>query len=261
MKIDGDLAEIIGIHMGDGCISKNSRYQMYYLGGDISEEKEYHDKWVSKLYNKKIMIPLYKKPVNYKEHPKVGVYGFYIFDKKIVEFFESLGIKAGPKVHLSVPNEILSNSELGKRFLRGIFDTDGNLYFDRNRSAKNPINNRPTIKLVTISKELINSVYSILKKEGFSPRFTKPYKGKTNKNTSHGVLIYRLDDVRRYISEIGFRNPKHSSRWELYKSLGYYIPRTTLAQRRDLISKQKLYNTKIFFINKRGFLSGQKGKT
>jgi hypothetical protein len=33
MKIDGDLAEILGIHIGDGCMSKNSRYQEYYLGG------------------------------------------------------------------------------------------------------------------------------------------------------------------------------------------------------------------------------------
>ena len=87
MKIDGDMAEILGIHIGDGCISVNSRYDEYYLGGDLKEEKEYHDEWVSKLFNRKVMIPLYNKEVLYKEHPKVGVYGFYIFDKKIVNFF------------------------------------------------------------------------------------------------------------------------------------------------------------------------------
>ena len=44
MKMDCDLAEIIGIHIGDGCISKNNRYCKYYLGGDLKEEREYHDK-------------------------------------------------------------------------------------------------------------------------------------------------------------------------------------------------------------------------
>ena len=41
MKIDEDLAELIGIHIGDGCISKNNRYSEYYLGGDLKEEKKY----------------------------------------------------------------------------------------------------------------------------------------------------------------------------------------------------------------------------
>jgi len=74
MKIDEELAELIGIHIGDGCISINKRYQEYYLGGDLKEEKEYHDTWVAPLFNKKIMIPLYNKKVRYKEHPKVGIY-------------------------------------------------------------------------------------------------------------------------------------------------------------------------------------------
>ena len=73
MKIDGDMAELMGIHIGDGCISVNARYSEYYLGGDITEEVEYHDKWVSKLFNKKVMFPLYGKKVTYKFHPKVGI--------------------------------------------------------------------------------------------------------------------------------------------------------------------------------------------
>ena len=50
MKIDGDLAELLGIHVGDGCISENKRYSEYYLGGDLIEEREgklygYEFKW------------------------------------------------------------------------------------------------------------------------------------------------------------------------------------------------------------------------
>ena len=66
MKIDEELAELFGIHIGDGCISENPRYSEYYLGGDLTEEKEYHDNWVGPLFNKKIMIPLFNKNVTYK---------------------------------------------------------------------------------------------------------------------------------------------------------------------------------------------------
>jgi intein/homing endonuclease len=239
MKIDGDLAELMGIHIGDGCISKNKRYEEYYLGGDLIEEKEYHDNWVGPLFNNKIMLPLFGKRVNYKEHPKVGVYAFHIFDKKLVSFFEGLGISSGSKINLGIPKCILKNSFFIKRFLRGLFDTDGNLYFDRNRSAKNPINDRPTIKLGTVSKPLIDDIFRELKKMNFNPRIKKPYKGKKDKNVVHTILIYRIRDIERYLEEIGFKNPKHYSKWELYKKFGYCSPHTTLAERKLLLKNAK----------------------
>ena len=66
VKVDEDLAELLGIHIGDGCISVNDRYSMYYLGGDLKEEKEYHDNWVGPLFNKKVMNPLFGIDVQYK---------------------------------------------------------------------------------------------------------------------------------------------------------------------------------------------------
>lgn len=237
MKIDGDMAEIIGIHIGDGCMSINNRYKEYYLGGDLKEEKEYHDKWVSLLFNKKIMIPLYNKKIRYKEYKKTGVYAFYIFDSKIVDFFMKLGIPPGPKIHMGVPDKIRNNRKLAKRFLRGLFDTDGNIYFDKSRSIKKGINNIPEIKLGTVSEKLINHIFEILIGLGFHPRKKKPYKGKRDKNVVHTLLIYRKDDIRRYINEIGFKNPKHYTKWLLYEKYGFCLPHTSLEDRKYLLSK------------------------
>jgi len=170
MKIDEDLAEILGMHIGDGCISVTKRYSEYYLGGDLKEEKEYHNNWVKPLFNKKIMLPLLNKKVNYKEHPKVGVYGFHIWNKKIVNFFKDLGIPSGTKINIRIPDQILNNKKLSLRFLRGLFDKDGCIYFDKNRTCKTPINNRPSIKLGMVSKNLIKEVFDILKKLGLNPR-------------------------------------------------------------------------------------------
>jgi len=235
--MDGDLAELLGIHIGDGCISKNKRYSEYYLGGDIKEEKEYHDKWVSSLFNKKVMIPLLNKKINYKEHPKVGVYGFYIFNDKIVNFFEKQGMCVGTKIGVRVPKDIIKSKKFSLRFLRGLFDTDGNIYFDKNRSCKNPINNRPLIKIDSVSKGLIDDVFIMIKKLGLNPRLKNPYQGKRDKNKVHTVVLYRNKDIDYYINEIGFKNPKHYTKWQVFKKLGYCLPKTTLSQRRDILKK------------------------
>lgn len=241
MKIDGDLAEIIGIHIGDGCISKNSRYSEYYLGGDLKEEKDYHNRWVSKLFNKKVMIPLYNKKIKYKEHPKVGIYGFHIFDEKIVRFFGDLGIHPGSKFNIGVPIEIRKNRMLTLRFLRGLFDTDGTIYFEKNRISKYPLNKVPNIKLGSVSKNLTKQVYKMLINLDMHPRLKKPYKGKRDKNIVYNVLIYRKGDINFFIKKIGFKNPKHYTKWQVFKKLGYCPPKTSLYQRREIISNKKVY--------------------
>ncbi len=203
--------------------------------GDITEEKEYHDKWVTPLFNRKIMIPSFGKKVCYKKHPKVGVYGFYIFNEDLVRFFERLGVKAGPKTNVQIPPGIINNKNLAKRFLRGLFDTDGNIYFDKNRSAKKPKNDRACISLTSVSKRLINQTFAILKSLGLNPRIRKPYKGKRDKNTSYCILIYRKKDVERFIKEIEFKNSKHYTKWKVFKKLGYCLPHTSIAQRKKIL--------------------------
>jgi len=240
MKIDGDMAELLGIHIGDGCISRNPRYSEYYLGGDITEEKEYHDKWVSVLFNRKVMIPLYGKNIRYKEHPKVGIYGFHIFDDKIVNFFNKLGIKSGTKINIEIPKQIMERTQLSKRFLRGLFDTDGTIYFDKNRTAKNPINNVPVIKLGTVSKILAYQVLAMLSKLGLNPRMKKPYQGKRDKNKVYTVLIYRRADIDFFIRKIGFKNPKHYTKWLVFKKQGYCLPYTRLKQRKEILKQKDL---------------------
>jgi hypothetical protein len=233
-----DLAELLGIHIGDGCLSENKRYSMYYLGGDITEEKEYHDTWVSHLLNK-LMKELKKEKVRYKEYKSTSVYGCYIFDKEIVNFFKKKGIVSGTKINQTIP-QFINNKRLTKRFIRGLFDTDGNIYFDKNRSCKNPKNNVPIIKLGTTSEKLCNDVFNCLKDLGFCPRLKKPYKGKKDKNIVYTLLIYRKDDIVRYLNEIGFKNSKHHTKWLVFKKQGFLPPRTTLNQRKAFLQNNKV---------------------
>jgi len=56
------------------------------------------------------VVPLYRKKVEYKEHPNVGIYGFHTFDEKIVKFFKNLGIKPGSKIDIIIPGKVKGNN-------------------------------------------------------------------------------------------------------------------------------------------------------
>jgi len=184
------------------------------------------------------MIPLFNKKVMYKEHPKVGVYGFYIFNEKLVNFFASFGVYIGSKRNVEIPKIIFKSEEFKKRFLRGLFDTDGSLYFDRNNGCNKPVNKVLGIKLGAVSEKLCFQVFSLLKEFGLHPVIKKPYKGKRNKNPVHCVLIYRKGDIKWYIQNIGFKNPKHYTRWQVFQKLGYCPPRTTIKRRKEILGQQ-----------------------
>jgi len=151
-----------------------------------------------------------------------------------------MGIKSGSKINVEIPKKIIRSRKLIKRFLRGLFDTDGCIYFDKNRSAKNPINNQPTIKLGTVSKKLANQVFNSLKRLGLNPRMKKPYQGKKDKNKVYCVLIYRRDDIRFFIREIEFKNPKHCTKWLIYEKFGFCPPKTNIKERFKILNRKNL---------------------
>ena len=235
MIITPELAELIGIHIGDGCLSNNGRYKEVALAGDLLEERIYYENHIVPLFNKIIAKNILGKKIKAKEYPSMGVYGFFIFNDAIFDYYKSLDVTVGSKVQTKIPKKFLSK-KLIKHVLRGIFDTDGNLYFDKNRTAKNPINKIPIIKLSSTSNILIDQVFNELVKLGYHPRKKKPYKGKRDKNHNHILLIYRKRDVIRYIEkDMGFNNPKHQIKWEFFKKYGYYVPRMTTKDRQKLL--------------------------
>lgn len=235
MRITKELAELIGIHIGDGCLSDNGRYKEYALLGDIDEEREYYDNHVVPLFNKIISKPLLGKEIKSKCYPSNGVYGFKIFNDNIFNFYKSLGITVGSKINTKIPKIFLSERLL-KSVLRGIFDTDGTLYFEKNRSAKVPANKVPNIKIGSTSKPLAKQIMKILKNLKFNPMWKRPYKGRRDKNFNYYVVIHRKDDIKKFIGDIGFNNPKHKTKWEFYKKFGYYIPRMTIKERRRILN-------------------------
>ncbi|MFH1445685.1 MAG: hypothetical protein ABIF08_04395 [Nanoarchaeota archaeon] len=64
-----------------------------------------------------------------------------------------------------------------------------------------------------------------------------PYKGKRDKNTLHELIVYRKNDVDRWINEISFNNPKHKTKIAVWKKLGYCPPKTTILERKSILKR------------------------
>jgi len=230
--------ELLGIYIGDGCLSKTKKYKEFAVLGDITEEKEYYETHVIPMFNEIIMKPILNKNVVGKSYPSMGVFGFLIFNDKIFEYFTNLGFKSGPKTNMKLPKLITeAKPELQKAFLRGLFDTDGSIYFEKNYSAKHNEHRKPKIKLATTSKTLKNQIKKMCEKFGFKTMNRSPYKGKRDKNTLHELVVYRKNDVERWINEIGFNNSKHKTKIAVWRKLGYCPPKTTIAERRNILER------------------------
>ncbi len=127
IKITPELAEICGIHAGDGYLRNKDHKGEWDISGNI-EEKDYYDKH---------MIPLFNKTFNLnikgKFFPSRNTYGFVIRNKKVIKFaHEILGFPYGNKtLKIKVPKFIFKDKFLIRSFLRGYFDTDGCISFDK----------------------------------------------------------------------------------------------------------------------------------
>jgi len=131
------LAEFLGWHIGDGCLSVNKRYSEYTLTGDLTEEYDFY---------KNIIIPAFQdlfgsffnKRIELKKYESNGVCGIYLFNKDFVEFLhKSFNLPKGKKIDIKIP-KLIKTDRQKISFLRGLFDTDGSIYYCKsNAKTKN----------------------------------------------------------------------------------------------------------------------------
>jgi len=113
------MAEMIGIILGDGSLSKNSL--RICLNAD---EKEYI------YYVSQLMEELFKKESSSYQQKNTKSYYLRICSMSLVKALISKGLKVGNKVknNIGVPLWIKNNKKYIIACLRGLFDTDGSIY-------------------------------------------------------------------------------------------------------------------------------------
>lgn len=235
-KMTPDLAEVCGIHAGDGYLRNDGRRRELDISGGF-EEKEYYDKHVVPLFEKVFNIEI--KP---RFFPHRNTYGFVIRDRSVIEFMHSLDFPYGKKtLTVAVPEQILlsRNLDVIYRFIRGVFDTDGCLSFRKREGAAylKFYLKRHTYPIITIgvcSKSLWEGICRLLMKTGF--QFTVSYEiAKNNRHQKYKIFLRGDANVINWINNIGFKNPLKFNRFLIWKKFGFMPPGLTYKEQNKIL--------------------------
>ncbi|HLC92227.1 MAG TPA: hypothetical protein VJH23_00810 [archaeon] len=235
-----DIAEICGIHAGDGYLRNEGYQRELDISGNI-DEKEYYDSHVVPLFERVFGIS-----ITAKIFPARQTYGFVIRDRKIVEFMHSLGFPYGEKTYdVSVPEFIMNSRNLDViySFIRGVFDTDGCLTFQKRTGSgyKSEVKKKhayPVIQLGVCSKNLSHGLYSLFRKTGFNCKtgIRKP----TTENESVQYVLYLrgYSTLENWMHNIGFKNTSKSSRYEVWTKFGFCPTHLSFKQRSQILNNE-----------------------
>lgn len=189
-----ELAECIGILMGDGGISP---YQVVVSLNHI-DDLEYSN------YVVRLMETLFGiRPKVYHREDK-SVLNITISRTRLVDHLHTLGLPIGNKISqgLDMPLWIRENKKLTIACIRGLVDTDGCVFTHRYRS-KGGWYSYKKLSFTSASEPLLSSVYESLRDLGMSPRFTR----------TRDVRLDSTTDMERYFRLVGTHNPKHLRRF------------------------------------------------
>lgn len=197
MKITPNMAEIVGIYIGDGHIYKEkNKFQIGFTGNPITDLELF-----KRL--KKLIWEEWKKEVKFKVRAR-GLR--MIFRSKQISDFLIKDLKLpygrGKCKKVKIPEDIIKNWNLVKYSIRGIMDTDGTIFV----SKKPRIEKYPTMEITTTSRILANQLRDLLSNQGFRIGKIRKTKSKLNKLLAYRISLYGKKNIRKWLNEIGFSN-------------------------------------------------------
>lgn len=194
--LDENLAELIGILLGDGHLGPTN-YEISVTGDRIT------DNWYVKIYVSHLIKFLFDiNPTIYEQsHPQGIRCKFY--SAKVFRFLtNTLGMQARRKRYnenVTIPQTICNDDKLLRSCLLGLFDTDGGFYRHHEHGA--------TMEVCHHNVSLLTSIQNAFGNLGFH----------VSCNQS-GIRLYRRDQIDEFFKLIGSHNPKHLIKYKTWKS-------------------------------------------
>lgn len=197
MNVTSELAELIGIHFGDGSLCKDSNYNYTIsYSGNATKDKEYMG-YVSYLLTKQFGVK-FERRIDKKRN----CITLRIRSKELFYFYKNcLKIPDGKKTNLRIPDYIKRDYNLLKSFLRGLFDTDGCITIQREGKYKYPL-----IKICTKHKSFAMDILNSLRLLGI-PSFLTTKISKTFRGYD---IVVRNKNVKTFFEIIGFNNVRNT---------------------------------------------------
>ncbi len=189
-----ELAEFVGIVMGDGGLTQNQLVITLHCIDDFE-----YSTFVVKLLHK-----LFGVNPSKTRRLKSNVFSIRISRVKLISFCKSIGLVVGDKIknQIDIPDWIKKSSHYKIACLRGLMDTDGCVVIHKYIS-----NNKQYIykKLAFTSRSmpLLRSVCSIFEDLGLKHRI----------GNNSDVRVEAVQNVKRYFEVVGTHNYKHLKRY------------------------------------------------
>jgi len=243
-KMTEELAEETGIHIGDGMMNiypqtekPNTFNYVVKVSGNKDDDKVFYDSYLSQL-----ILKVYRRNVKPKLL-KWNEYGIRFQSKSIVLFkYRIMGLPLGKKLQLSgIPKLIKdSNDRILLACIRGIFDTDFSIIFQKSSSG---IYNFPRIACVMTNKGIILDLLTILK-ENFSINVRSQFDKKAKSSNGNEIIYHKLiingSEIEDLLRLVKPKNPHHISRYLVWKSFGSLEPKSTFSQRINKLTAEKI---------------------
>ncbi len=203
-----ELAELIGILAGDGCVScskpgKNNRVEVVFNIKDELPHMEYVKALFKIIFNLAYSVQL---------RPSKGIAVLTKRSLGVFTFLRAIGY-GKIKCIITVPDWIWENKNEAAAFVRGVFDTDGSLSLKRNHGKYEFY---PVVGITLKDEKVIRklgkwaSENNIPNYVGDASYFDK----RTNKRyAKFNLQISGYKNVGKWMTLVGSNNQKHLNKW------------------------------------------------
>lgn len=187
-----DFAEFVGIVIGDGNIYDRGPTYVEICGDPVLDAE-----FMSGICPK--LESLGFKP---KMKIRYGGLRLRINNKNLVKELKLIGLPAGSEkcTESQIPKIFLSDWELTRKCIKGIFDTDGCIFYDKRSVYKTPY---VRICLHMKNKKLLKQIQGIL--------LSKSIDAKVNTH-GYNLSINGRTEVNKFLQNVGFSNKRHMDR-------------------------------------------------
>ncbi len=239
-EMSKELAELIGIITGDGhvgiykkCDGRNKH--PIVICGHKTEDLDYYRDYLNNLFKKLFNVELKLRFSNQENTLYATIDSMCI----AYFFYYSVGLPIGNKVsRTTIPKCIQeSETEIKTAFIRGLADTDSSISF---KKGSREMNCYPTISIKQKSKQIIEDLSEALSVLGFTmcteyDIIDNDKRGFTS--IGHRIYISGKPNLEKWMNMIGFSNPKHLTKYFVWKKYGYCKPYSTLEERKFLLKE------------------------
>jgi hypothetical protein len=208
MQLNRNLSELIGAIIGNGNIYDGKTKYVEITGNSI-QDRAYFNGRLNSIISSELGY-------NPRMYIKCNAIRLRINKRSFVRDLKDVGMPTGKwkSLIVKIPYIIAKRWDLAKTCIRGIFDTDGSVYFDKRHIYTEPY---PRMDLHLNNLGLIYQIYNLLIAHGFNPKVSIK-KG--------SLYLNGVNEIVHYLNTINFSNDKHLAKVKYLKiESNVHVPR------------------------------------